>query len=412
MSKLKKVLINYKTQLLLSVIGIPTGIVIGIIDAIFGIVLLKLSDIRDTYYPYLIFLLPLAGIFIVFCYKRFGGKSEKGMNLIFEAGHGKEESIPLRLIPFVIIGTWITHLFGGSAGREGVAVQIGATFSHWIGRHIKVKNAPQIFLVAGMAAGFSGLFETPIAAVLFALEVLVAGEIRFDALFPAATASISACVTSRLLGLNKFSFNLTDDTIFSVELIAKLIILGIIFGIIGGLFAWLLKKTKTFFSDKIKNPIVRIGVIGFVLSILLFSLYKGRYSGLGTNLIESCFNGGTVYYWDWILKFILTIVTLAAGYQGGEVTPLFSIGSTLGAVIAPLFGISVEFSSALGYAALFGSATNTFFAPIFIGSEIFGFKYMPFFFIVCTVSYLFNFNKSIYSLQKKHTFLCKPNINN
>lgn len=407
MCKLKNVLISYKTELLLAVIGIPIGIIIGIIDSVFGQVLLKLSDIREMYYPYLIFFLPIVGMIIVFFYNRFGGKSGKGMNLVFEVGHGDEEVISLRLIPFVVSGTWLTHLFGGSAGREGVAVQIGATFSHWIGRHLKIKNAPQIFLVAGMAAGFSGLFETPIAAVLFAMEVLVAGEIRYEALFPALTASISAFVTSKLLGLSKFSFALTDSTDFSAELFLKLFILGIIFGIVGGLFAWVLKKANTFFAEKIKNPIIRIGIIGFVLSILLFVFYNGRYSGLGTNLIEKSFNGGTVYYWDWILKFILTIITLSAGYQGGEVTPLFSIGSTLGAVLAPLFGISVEFSSALGYVAIFGSATNTFFAPVFIGAEIFGFKYMPYFFIVCTVSYLFNFNKSIYSLQKRHVFHLK-----
>lgn len=407
MCKLKNELISYKTELLLAVIGIPIGIIIGILDSVFGQVLLKLSDIREMYYPYLIFFLPIVGMIIVFFYNRFGGKSGKGMNLVFEVGQGDEEVIPLRLIPFVVSGTWLTHLFGGSAGREGVAVQIGATFSHWIGRHLKIKNAPQIFLVAGMAAGFSGLFETPIAAVLFAMEVLVAGEIRYEALFPALTASVSACVTSKMLGLSKFSFALTDSTDFSAELFLKLFILGIIFGIVGGLFAWVLKKAKTFFAEKIKNPIIRIGLIGFVLSILLFVLYNGRYSGLGTNLIEKSFNGGTVYYWDWILKFILTIITLAAGYQGGEVTPLFSIGSTLGAVLAPLFGISVEFSSALGYVAIFASATNTFFAPVFIGAEIFGFKYMPYFFIVCTVSYLFNFNTSIYSLQKRHVFHLK-----
>ncbi|MFR5070611.1 MAG: chloride channel protein [Eubacteriales bacterium] len=211
----------------------------------------------------------------------------------------------LRLIPFVVGSTWITHLFGGSAGREGVAVQIGATFSHWIGRHLPIKNAGPIFLVAGMAAGFSGLFGTPIAAVFFAMEVLVIGEMKFEALLPAFTASIAASTTSQALGLSKFTFILSENISFSWILLAQLLLLGLIFGVVGGLFAWCLKLVKRFLSDKIKNPIVRIALVGVGLSALFLLLYQGRYSGLGTNLIRASFHNGTIYGWDWILKFIL-----------------------------------------------------------------------------------------------------------
>ena len=197
-------------QLLLGLIGIPVGIIIGAMDTAFGKILLEITGIRELYPFYLIPALPLAGILIAFCYQKFGGTSSKGMTLIFEVGHGDEEKIPLRLIPFVVGSTWITHLFGGSAGREGVAVQIGATFSHWIGRHLPIKNAGPIFLVAGMAAGFSGLFGTPIAAVFFAMEVLVIGEMKFEALLPAFTASIAASTTSQALGLSKFTFILYE----------------------------------------------------------------------------------------------------------------------------------------------------------------------------------------------------------
>ncbi len=322
------------------------------------------------------------------------------MNLVFEVGHGDEAEIPFRLIPFVISGTWITHLFGGSAGREGVAVQIGATFSHFIGRHIPLKNASKIFLVVGMAAGFAGLFQTPIAAIFFAIEVLVASELKYEALFPALVASFSVSTTSKLLGLEKFTFSLTNQISIDTYFVIKLLILGIIFGIVGGGFAYFLKETKQFVSNKIKNPILRIALFGIILSIILLILYKGRYSGLGTNLIQASFNNGFIYKWDWILKFILTILTLSIGFQGGEVTPLFSIGASLGVVIGTLLGLPIEFTAALGYAAIFGSATNTLFAPIFIGAEVFGFEYLPYFFIVCTISYIFNMNKSIYSLQK------------
>lgn len=167
---------NYMTQFVLGALGIPIGITVGCMDTVFGKVLLYLSALRDLHPVYFIPFLPLAGIMIAYTYFRFGGKSSRGMNLIFEVGHGEENVIPLRLIPFVMCGTWMTHLFGGSAGREGVAVQIGATVSHWAGGHVPVKNASRIFLVAGMAAGFAGLFRTPVAAVLFAMEVLVVGN--------------------------------------------------------------------------------------------------------------------------------------------------------------------------------------------------------------------------------------------
>lgn len=395
-------------QILLAAIAIPVGIAIGAIDTGFGLVLNEITGFREAYPFYLIPFLALAGIVIAYCYKRFGGKSGKGMGLVFQVGHGEEEEIPLRLIPFVVGGTWLTHLFGGSAGREGVAVQIGATFSHWVGRHLPIKNASHVFLVVGMAAGFSGLFQTPLAAVVFALEVLVAGELRFQAVFPALTASIAASMTSHALGLSKFTFALSDALTNSISfnwiLLLELLLFGVIFGIVGGLFAWGLKKVKTIVGNKIPNPIIRIAVFGVILSALFLLLYQGRYSGLGTNLIQASFNNGTIYGWDWILKMILTIVTLSVGFQGGEVTPLFSIGASLGAAIAGIFGLPVVFVAALGYAAVFGSATNTLIAPMIIGGEIFGYEYLPYFFIVCVVAYIFNLNKSIYLQKIRNAF--------
>lgn len=391
---------TYSVQIILGIIGIPIGIIIGIIDTGFGQILLKITEIRQLHAQYLIPFLPIAGICISYCYMHFGGKSSKGMNLVFEVGHGNEEIIPLRLIPFVVSGTWLTHLFGGSAGREGVAVQIGATLAHWIGRRIPLKNASDIFLVVGMAAGFAGLFETPIAAVLFAMEVLVASELRYEALFPAVTSAFAASTTSKILGLEKFTFSLSDTVSLNGNMIIKLLVLGVIFGFIGGMFAWTLKKAKQYAADIIKNPVLRIAIVGVGLSILFLLFYKGRYSGLGTNLIDASFHDGAIYQWDWLIKFVLTVITLAVGFQGGEVTPLFSIGASLGVVIAGLLGLPVEFTAAIGYAAMFGSATNTLFAPVFIGAEVFGFEYFPYFFIVCAIAYTFNMNKSIYSLQK------------
>lgn len=394
---MKNTIKYYINLIIFILIAIPIGAMIGIIDTIFGKILLDITAFRDTYTLYLIPFLSIAGVIIVYFYKKFGGKSNKGMNLIFEVGQKSEDTIPLRLIPLVISGTWLTHLFGGSAGREGVAVQIGGTVSHFIGKRIPIKNAPHIFLITGMAAGFAGLFQTPIAAVFFAIEVIMVGKIEFEALIPALTASFTASGISALLGLEKFTFLLNSNINFDSETIFKLTLLGIIFGIIGGMFAWCLKIAKNFTSIKLKNPLIRIFIIGICLSILFIALYKGRYCGLGTNLINLSFNNGIIYNYDWLLKFILTILTLSAGFQGGEVTPLFSIGASLGVALANIFNLPIEFMAALGYASVFGSATNTLFAPIFIGAEVFGYSYIPHFFIVCSIAYAFNRNKSIYS---------------
>ena len=309
-------------------------------------------------------------------YQKAGKNCLKGMGLVFQVRFREEREIPLRLIPFTIISTWATHLFGGSAGREGVAVQIGATVAHGIGSRLRVANASGILLVAGMAAGFAGLFQTPIAAVFFALEVLVAGVLDYEALLPALTASVIAAKVSHFVGLA--------------------------FGITGGIFARSLKKLKEVTGGLLQNPIHKIAVMGAAVGLFSLLIHAGRYSGLGTNLIQSCFGGGTVYPYDWIVKLVFTIVTLAAGFQGGEVTPLFSIGASLGLVLGNFLNLPAAFIAALGYAGVFSGATNTFIAPVFIGAEVFGFQYLPYFFAVCAIAHVVSGSQSIYPAQRKH----------
>lgn len=396
----KKIYNQYKDIIFMGIISVFIGIIVGIIDTCFGKVLIFITDFRNENPLKLIPFLSIAGVAIVYIYNKIGKNSIKGMTLVFESADKEDAVIPKRLIPLTILSTWITHLFGGSAGREGVAVQIGATVAHNIGRKIDIENSGRIFLITGMAAGFAGLFQTPIAAVFFALEVLVAGTLEYSALFTALIGAFSASTTSHLLGLEKFTFALKTNITIDLNFIIKLVLIGIIFGVVGGLFAHVLGKMKKILGDLIKNPILKIFVIGIILSILLIVMHTGRYSGLGTNLISSSFNGSSIYNYDWILKFIFTIVTLAAGFQGGEVTPLFSIGASLGVFLGNLMGLPIELVAALGYACVFGGATNTFIAPIFIGAEVFGFEYVPLFFVACSLAYIFNGNKSIYSAQK------------
>ena len=393
---------SYFLYLKLIIAGIIIGFIVGIIDTIFGRGLLWIGDIRKEYLYYFVSFLALAGLLIVFIYQKFAGKTGKGMGLIFEVGHGTEKEIPLRLVPILTVATWITHLFGGSAGREGVAVQLGATLSHRFNKYFNFPDKSKVFLVTGMAAGFGGLFQTPIAALFFGLEVLALGNLQLYALLPAVVAAFTASWTSSFLGLEKFTHIVNTTLSITPTTFVKFAILGIIFGIAGNLFVYLQSFLKKFAAEKIKNPYYRIFIIGIFLSIILLLLHEGRYTGLGTNLIEDSFSGKPIFGYDWILKLLLTTLTLAAGFQGGEVTPLFSIGASLGVVIAIFFGLPIEFVAAAGYISVFGSATNTLLAPIFIGGEVFGFNNLPFFVIIVIFAYLVNRKISTYGLQKNY----------
>lgn len=409
MNFLKK---NYKDVFVNSIIAVIVGVLIGVLDVIFGRTLLFLTEFRSMHMVWLVPFLPASGLLIVFLYRKLNEESMKGMTLIFQTGHKERDHIPKMLIPLVIVTTWVTHLFGGSAGREGVAVQLGAAVSYNFGKIFKRTDHSRVLLIVGMAAGFGGLFQTPLAAAFFSLEVLVVGVFRHDALLPALIAAFTASQTSHLLGLEKFSVSIADTLTWNFDTIWKIVVISIVFGVVGGLFAHLLKKSKIFFSKHIINPYVKIFMIGIVIAGLMLLLHGGRYTGLGTNLIASSFFGGEVFAYDWVLKIVFTVLTLAAGFQGGEVTPLFAIGATLGILLASLTGLPLLLVAALGYAAVFGSATNTLFAPILIGAEVFGPQYILHFGIVCSIAYVFNGNQSIYSGQLFYNFRNKAGDDN
>jgi H+/Cl- antiporter ClcA len=383
------------------ILSVIVGIVVGALASGYGQFLLAITDFRYAHEIYLLPFLGFAGVFICSIYQKWGGETIRGMTLIFEAEFGERKDIPIRMIPIVLLSTWLTHLFGGSAGREGVAVQIGGTIGFRTGKLVRDLHAARILLIAGMAAGFAGLFRTPLAAVFFALEVLVAGQLSYEALVPTIVASLAASITSGMCGLGKEYIPLTCNMPITAVLGIKLLILALAFGFAGQLFSGLINKLRAWLPKVIPNPRRRIFICGIVLSALLMSLWHGRYTGLGLNLSGMVFNGtGHIFWFDWLLKLLFTVVTLSSGFQGGELTPLFCIGSTLGAVLAVPLGLPVTFCAALGYAAVFGSATNTLLAPVIIACEIFGFQYMPFFFFVCALAYAFNGNHTIYPRQK------------
>lgn len=381
------------------IMGLIIGCFVGAVEALYCQGLTWIFEFRKGKELLLLPLIPFVGLLIAYVFIHWGKNSSEGIGLVFKVEQGKEDRIPVRMVPFMIMATWLSHLAGCSVGREGVAVQIGADVSHFFGRYFKFGDSDKIYIVTGIAAGFSGLFGTPITAVFFALEVLVAGAINYMSLCPAFVAAFTSYVVSEYFGVVHEKFLFVTSWNLSVPFVLKIACMGIIFGLVGQLFTLVLAESRFLSRVYFKSPYHRIFLMGIGIAICLF-LFGGRYCGLGSNLISYAMEGKTIYIWDWLLKMVLTCVCLSAGFQGGEVMPLFSIGASLGCVLASLLGLPLPLGAALGFVAVFGAGTNTFLAPIAVGLEMFGSQYLYLFFIVCSISYLFNKNQSIYAYQE------------
>lgn len=399
--RLERLAKNWASMLLLIGMGILIGALVSLVEVFFAWGLEICIAFYKANWLIMSILMPLIGLLIVFLFRRYGGLSKKGMNLVFEVSQGLTPRIPKRTLVMVIISTWLSHLAGASVGREGVAVQIGAAISNFFSNIYKpFQQKKNIFLVMGIAAGFAGLFGTPFTAAFFALEVLVAGRLEMAALLPAMASAYTAARISYMFGVQKESFAIGAALPFtSISLMARLILLGVIFGLLGGMFAWSLHQAKDWITHKIPDAYKRIGYCSIILALMLIAC-QGRYGNTGAVLFDAAFTGGTIYPWDFAMKFLFSVVSLSIGFVGGEVTPLFAMGASLGAILAPLLGLPIPFAAALGYAAVFASGTNTWLAGIMIGMELFGYEFFPFFFVTCSLAYMVNNNHSIYSMQR------------
>ncbi|MGF1758983.1 voltage-gated chloride channel family protein [Photobacterium sagamiensis] len=395
---------------------IPVAVIVGSLNAFF-LWILSVATTTRIDNSWLIYLLPLAGIVIVYCYRNLGKNSEGGNNLIMDEIHEPGAGIPTRMGPLVLITTVITHLFGGSAGREGTAVQIGGATTHWLARVFKLNEADtRLILIAGVAAGFGAVFGTPLTGAIFALEVLAIGRLKFDAIIPALFAAILADLVCSAWGAHHTHYRidfLETITLFEhavkvdIFLIGKIILASIAFGLAGYLFGELTHAFKDIFKATLKNPylIVVAGGLIVIASVHLIGNYD--YIGLGVYSsrdggvsILSAFSQGGAEWYSWLLKLLLTAITLAAGYKGGEVTPLFFVGATLGNTMAWVMGAPVDLFAALGFLAVFAAATNTPLACTIMGVELFGADYMLYFAIACFTAYYFSGHTGIYSSQR------------
>ena len=397
---------------------LPIAIVIGSLVAFFLWLLDIVTQFRFNH-TWLLFLLPLAGIIIHFIYQTIGKSSEKGNNLIMEQIHQEGGGIPKRMAPIILLTTIITHLFGGSAGREGTAVQIGGSIASMFGYWFKLNGIDKkTILTAGVAAGFGAVFGTPLTGAVFALEVLAIGKIQYQALLPSLMAAIIGDLTVNAWQIHHTHYHinafaskntgyLENLLHFDLLLLGKIVLSSIAFGLASLTFAMLVRQIKNicFKVFKFKWMIPVFG--GLIIIVITLLLGKPDYLGLGVNAqypgavtIQSAFYQGGAGFWSWFWKTIYTTITLGTGFKGGEVTPLFYIGATLGNTLANILNAPISLFAALGFIAVFSGATNTPLACTFMGVELFGGEYALLFAVACFTAYLFSGNYGIYSAQR------------
>lgn len=366
--------------------------------------------------PWLFYFLPLAGIAIVVSYTRYGKNADGGNNLVMEQIHQPGGGIPKRMTPLVLLGTVVTHLFGGSAGREGTAVQMGGSIAQVFVRPFRLNEEDtRILLSAGVAAGFGAVFGTPLTGAVFALEVLALGKMRYNALIPCLMGSVLGDFFCTAWGIGHTPYHISGAAmqitlpVFRIDplLSAKIILASVAFGLAGFLFAELThtfqRLFKRFVSVYWLRPVAGAALVMGITWLLGTRDYLGigvtTATGQGVSIVNA-FTAGGATYWSWFWKLLLTAITLSSGFKGGEVTPLFFVGATLGAALANLLGVPVDLLAGVGFIAVFAGATNTPLACTIMGVELFGSQYLLYFAMACFFSYLFSGHSGIYLSQR------------
>ena len=380
------------------IFAILSGLIVGGIGTLFyfGMYLVTLTRTKN---PWLIFLLPVSGLVIVGCYRLLHDEKDTGTNLVLSAIHSDEE-LPLRMAPLIFLSTLITHLFGGSAGREGAALQLGGSIGNGLGKLFCFDDKDKhIMIMCGMSAAFSALFGTPMAAAVFSMEVVSVGVMYYAALVPCVISSLVASMVARYFGVAQELFLIDNIPAFRFLPAVKISVLAVLCAGVSILFCIMLHSSDHLYKRFFKNAYIRIFVGGCLVIALTLLVGDQTYNGAGMNMIEQ-YMQGQVPPEAFILKMLFTAVTLGAGFKGGEIVPSFFTGAAFGCLFGNILGFSPSLCTAVGMTAVFCGVTNCPITALLISFELFGYDAMPYFLLAIAFSYMLSGYYGLYSSQK------------
>lgn len=372
------------------------GVVLGLVAGLFGRSITEVTAFRQSH-GWMLYLLPVAGLVIVALYRLDPYKSDT--NRVLE-GIQSGTYVPLRMSPLIIISTILTHAFGGSAGREGAALQLGGSLGGTIGKWLKLDEYDQkVMIMCGMSAAFSALFGTPLTATIFAMEVVSIGIMEYAALVPCAIASLIAREMADLVGARAEQFPVPASVALDIKSGALIVLLALLCAAVSILFCEVLHRTERLFKSRMKNPWIRVVVGALLVIVLAKVLGTTDYLGAGMNIVGRAIHGETEPA-AFLLKIIFTAITLSCGFKGGEIVPTLFVGATFGCLFGQVTGLSPSLTAACGMAAVFCGVTNSPISSLLLSFELFGFDCMPFFLIAVSISYLESGYFGLYHSQK------------
>lgn len=399
----RKKMLGWRLRYLLSfgkwlILSVAVGLLGGLVGAAFHGCVEGVTQLRNAH-PWLLGTLPVLGLLIVLLYHRAGIRNDRGTNLVLEAVRS-EEHVPFRMAPLIFVSTVLTHLGGGSAGREGAALQIGGSIGSTLGGLLRLDEKDRrVLVMCGMSAVFTAMFGTPLTATVFSMEVVSVGILYYSAFVPCVLSATAAYGLISYLGITGTRYTINISYRISFSICGKVILLAICCGLAGILFCVALHQVTRLTRRWIPNDYLRVLAGGLLVIALTFLAGTGAYNGAGTEMIQRALHGEVppeAFLW----KIVFTAVTIGMGYKGGEIVPSLFIGATLGSVLGPVLGVNASFAAAIGMVSLFCAVVNCPIASVLLGLELFGRTDMLLFAIACSVSYVFSGYYSLYSSQK------------
>lgn len=380
------------------IFAILVGTIVGLCGSAFYFGMSYVTSLRIEH-SWLILLLPFGGLVIVGLYHLFHDEKDTGTNLVISAIHSGDE-LPFRMAPLIFISTLITHLFGGSAGREGAALQMGGSIGNTLGRLFRFDEKDKhVMIMCGMSAAFSALFGTPMAAAIFPMEMVSVGVMYYIALVPCVISSLVAHGIAVSFGVSNELFLIGEVPEFGILSSVKISALAILCALVSILFCVILHQTEHLYRKFFKNPYLRVFAGGCFVVLLTCLVGSQSYNGTGINIIENCING-TVRPEAFLLKMVFTALTLGAGYKGGEIVPSFFTGAAFGCLFGNLLGFSPTLCTAVGMTSVFCGVTNSPITSLLISFELFGYDGMPYFLLATAFSYMLSGYFGLYRSQK------------